>query len=1051
MNEQEIFLSILEIEDPDSQRAYLRAACADDPELMAKVESLLAFNDAESQFLNTPAIAQIVDLSDAEPPETILADENSTRDDELPKTEFLSRGTDGGIQNCDNEDRKSPWDYLQSIIQPPSRPGSKGRLAHYEIIDVLGRGASGTVLKAVDTKLERLVAIKILAAEMSASSPARKRFLREARSSAAIRHENVVAIHAVEEEPLPYLVMDYIPGQTLQQRLDEKGPLEVRDVVGIGRQIAEGLAAAANQGLIHRDIKPGNILLEAGVQERVKITDFGLACTVDDASVTQSCMVAGTPLYMAPEQALGDKLDHRADLFSLGSVLYHMLSGRPPFQAPSMMAVLKRVTDDAPRPINEVAPDTPQWLCDIIIRLHAKNSDERYQAARDVADALADGEARLKLGTEFLGFAPVPHVTSRSRWVNLKWVVWTLISTLVLLAAPVVTRLFPRHQRALDVASEPAPNVKANVSRQAMGWCGWPADAPKPAIAPFDATQARQYQQAWADYLKLSVEYTNSIGMKLCLIPPGEFTMGSSFDQIARVRPNLPSYYAEDTLMSETPARPVRIDTPFYLGIYPVTVQQFRKFVTATGYKTRPETNETGGWGFSAKANQLVRDPEFTWRKPELNTSEDFPVLCIEYDDAQAFCAWLSQADGRRYEIPHESYWEFACRAGATGLWPWGDQPDDGKSFLHPPFIQSAVGGKPSNAFGIFDMLGNAEEFARANQPSYVGRGRNGNVWENRPATRDIHAERYDAFCSRGFRVVILGDWKPSVVPMDGSPLTDADVERIVALPADQQIEVVSAKLKDLNPGFDGVVTHKIEDATVTELRVNVDKLTDVSPIRIFNRLRVLVCSGTNVDWKYGAGQLADLSSLKGMNLTALTHLDLAFTKVGDEGLALFQDCAALTHLDLNYTRAGDTGLSYFRGCKDLAQLRAANTLVTEAGWVHLRDCSKLVELDLGATQFSDAAVAHWKDYKHLTELHLGWSKLGNDGLAHVVNCQNLRKLDIHRSQVTDLSLLKGLPLTELTCDFVPERDREILKSIETLRQINYQPAAVFWKGLQSK
>src|SRR5208282_5469589 len=130
------------------------------------------------------------------------------------------------------------------------------------------------------------------APQLAATSPARKRFLREARSSAKVRHENIVQVYAVEEHPLPYLVMEFVPGETLQQRLDRTGPLEVREVLHIGRQLAEGLAAAHEKGLIHRDIKPSNILIEGGLPERAKITDFGLARAADDASLTRSGVVA---------------------------------------------------------------------------------------------------------------------------------------------------------------------------------------------------------------------------------------------------------------------------------------------------------------------------------------------------------------------------------------------------------------------------------------------------------------------------------------------------------------------------------------------------------------------------------------------------------------------------------------------------------------------------------------------------------------------------------------------------------------------------------------
>src|SRR5580692_5803599 len=214
--------------------------------------------------------------------------------------------------------------------------------------------------------------------------------------------------------------MEFIPGETLQQKLDRSGPLDVPEVLRIGRQIAEGLAAAHACDLIHRDIKPGNILLEGG-HHKVKITDFGLARAADDASISQSGIIAGTPMYMAPEQALGQTLDQRADLFSLGSALYQMVSGRPPFRANSAVAALKRVAEDKPRAIREIIPETPQWLCDIIAKLHAKNPDDRYQSAREVADVLADCEAQLEANAKLMDYSRIPRSkpqpSGRRTWV----------------------------------------------------------------------------------------------------------------------------------------------------------------------------------------------------------------------------------------------------------------------------------------------------------------------------------------------------------------------------------------------------------------------------------------------------------------------------------------------------------------------------------------------------------------------------------------------------------------------------------------------------------
>lgn len=274
------------------------------------------------------------------------------------------------------------------FLAPSAKPGSLGRLDHYEILEVLGRGGFGIVFRAFDEALQRVVAVKVLIPQLAATSPARKRFLREARASAGIRHENVVQVYAIGEQPLPYLVMEYIAGETLQQRLDAHGPILVDEAVRLGAQIARGLAAAHETGLIHRDIKPANVLLEKGIDGKAKLTDFGLARTADDASLTQSGVVAGTPMFMAPEQAQGEKADHRADLFSLGSVLYTTVSGRPPFRAETTMAVLRRVTEDTPRPIPEIIPEVPAWLCAVIEKLHAKRPQDRFQSAREVAELL---------------------------------------------------------------------------------------------------------------------------------------------------------------------------------------------------------------------------------------------------------------------------------------------------------------------------------------------------------------------------------------------------------------------------------------------------------------------------------------------------------------------------------------------------------------------------------------------------------------------------------------------------------------------------------------
>jgi len=274
------------------------------------------------------------------------------------------------------------------FLQPADRPELLGMLGVYEVREVIGAGGMGVVLAAYEPALHRLVAIKVMAPALAGSALARQRFKREAQAAAAVCHDHIVAVHAVSETAgLPYLVMQYVPGESLQSRLDRSGPLELREILRIGLQTASGLAAAHAQGLIHRDIKPANLLLENGLA-RVKITDFGLARMTDDVSLTQNGMLAGTPEYMAPEQARGEMLDHRGDLFSLGSALYAMCTGAPPFRGSTTLAVVRRVCDEEPAPIRSLNPDIPEWLESLVARLMAKDPADRIQSATEVAALL---------------------------------------------------------------------------------------------------------------------------------------------------------------------------------------------------------------------------------------------------------------------------------------------------------------------------------------------------------------------------------------------------------------------------------------------------------------------------------------------------------------------------------------------------------------------------------------------------------------------------------------------------------------------------------------
>lgn len=287
------------------------------------------------------------------------------------------------------------------FLAAAEKPGELGRLGSYAIHKVLGEGGMGIVFRAQDTRLDRDVALKVLRPEQAANEQARKRFIQEAKLVASLQHDHIITIFQVDEDRgVPYIAMQLLQGQPLDRCLKAQGKLPIPDVVRIGKEVAEGLAAAHARNLIHRDIKPANIWLEQNPGQatyRVKILDFGLARNVADASqhLTKTGVIMGTPGYMAPEQARATGIDHRCDIFSLGCVLYHATAGREPFSGDDIMGVLMKLAMEEPTPITELNPDAPYYLTHLIERMMAKDPNNRPAAASEVASILGTAERTL--------------------------------------------------------------------------------------------------------------------------------------------------------------------------------------------------------------------------------------------------------------------------------------------------------------------------------------------------------------------------------------------------------------------------------------------------------------------------------------------------------------------------------------------------------------------------------------------------------------------------------------------------------------------------------
>ncbi len=386
-------------------------------------------------------------------------------------------------------------EWIRPLLDHPGHDeGKLGRLDQYEILEIIGQGGMGVVLRGFDPELNRPVAIKVLSPHLAGVGAARARFMREAQAAATIVHPSIVPIYSVvTSSRLPYIVMPCINGGNLQQRIDREGPLDLAEVLRIGAEVADGLTAAHRQGVIHRDIKPANILIDEG-NGRVLISDFGLARALDDATLTISGMIAGTPQYMSPEQARGEMIDARSDLFSLGSLLYALATGRPPFRAESPLAVLRKISDSKPKPIHQINESIPSWFDEMVGKLMTIDSAKRIASADDAAAMLRNACAHVR--------NPAVHGLPKvARSNRLGKLTFTLPLMASVCAAALILPVTPRLINALkgapampsgevlqehQVLSTGAPSANPETSGESIIHLDWTGDRVQREIASID-------------------------------------------------------------------------------------------------------------------------------------------------------------------------------------------------------------------------------------------------------------------------------------------------------------------------------------------------------------------------------------------------------------------------------------------------------------------------------------------------------------------------------------------------------------------------------------
>ncbi|MBY0524212.1 MAG: SUMF1/EgtB/PvdO family nonheme iron enzyme [Gemmataceae bacterium] len=610
-------------------------------------------------------------------------------------------------------------------------------LGHYLLLERLGGGVTGQVFKARHRTMNRVAAVKVIRPTLIARPEVVQRFEQEMQAISQLSHAHVV--HAYDAGPVAlakhlredsgnglnetyFLAMEFVEGTNLGQMVKESGPLPVVQACDYVRQAALGLQHIHQHGLVHRDLKPSNLVvtrtsgsksrsqsdsdfgffaLEFGV---VKILDLGLALWQHSSDeertilLTKQESVLGTPDFMAPEQADDARtVDIRADLYSLGCTFFYLLTGQVPFPGGSFIEKVVRHRSAVPPRVEDLRRDVPAEFCAVAARLLAKSPADRYQVPAELADALARAT-----GASSSSLAP-PTVAIDEAATTIDEVQLPPELT----GPPEVPEAVEHPWPAPDLP--PASSLR--LTRTPAERRRWPLVAGFGTLTCVLAVVGYLLLQRYMSPPEARPgdppRFTNSLGEEFALIPAGSFQMGSPESEKGR-------------RADEGPRHLVTLTKPFYMGVHEVTVRDFRAFVDETKYQTQAERTGKGAFRYDADKKEWVRDAKCIWKAPGYPIADDLPVTCVTWTDAAAFCEWLSKKEGRRYRLPTEAEWEYACRADTTTPFHFGTSPSIEQANVLSEADATAekvhglpvgVGSYRPNLWGLSDMHGNAAEW----------------------------------------------------------------------------------------------------------------------------------------------------------------------------------------------------------------------------------------------------------------------------------------------------------------------------------------------------